>query len=136
MNSKILIVDDSEETFLALTGHLAQIGFQNFLHAESGQEAFDVLTDLKQKDAPIELVFLNWNIRKLNGFEFIKLCRRSSQFKLLPIVLLVGQTDQHNLARGMKMGASDHLMKPISRMALEQKIKALLVPEKLFSRHG
>jgi two-component system chemotaxis response regulator CheY len=124
-NSKILVIDDYETIRVILKNTLAELGYKNVHEARNGKEAFEMLTDVATEKEPYEILFLDWNMPKMNGFEFLKLCRQNPRFKNLPIVMITAESEHNNIIRVMKMGATDYIVKPINKKVLKKKIETI-----------
>src|SRR5260370_40222900 len=58
-----------------------------------------------------DLVLLDVNLPKLNGFE---VCRRLRHAAATPIILLTARDEEEDVLRGLQLGADDYVTKPFS----------------------
>lgn len=114
---RILVVDDDVEL----------VGLLQFALANAGYEvvtAFDGASALEQfaTHAP-DLVVLDVNLPRLDGFEVLEALRRDST---VPVMMLTVRADEEDEVRGLDLGADDYLRKPFSPRALLARVRALL----------
>jgi DNA-binding response OmpR family regulator len=115
---KILIVDD-DPTLRSLVAYaFRQEGFL-VLEAIDGPAALQAIDD----EAP-ELVVLDVNLPRMNGFEIVK--RMRSEQVEIPVLLLTARSDEEDQIRGLELGADDYLTKPFSPRTLIARVHALL----------
>ena len=79
VSMNVLIVDDFATMRRILRNILKQLGFTNFVEAEDGTTALEVLE--KQK---IDLIISDWNMPKMTGLELLKAVRSNKKLKGLP----------------------------------------------------
>jgi two-component system LytT family response regulator len=114
---KTIIVDDEKLARDVLREHLSgRVEIDIVAECENGFEAVKAITELKP-----DLVFLDVQMPKLNGFEVLELVDHK------PAVVFVTAYDQYAI-KAFEVHAVDYLMKPFSRDRLEQSLKR--VPEK------
>jgi two-component system NtrC family response regulator len=107
--AKILIVDDNLSFRAVLSETLASFNHEIF-EAGSGEEALEAITDMTP-----HLVFLDLRMPGIGGLELLKKFRENPLFESIPVVILTAYADSANTIEAMKLGAFDHLTKPISR---------------------
>ena len=73
-----------------------------------------------------ELVFLDVNLRSLNGLEVCRRLRREPVLAGVPIVMLSAAAQRDDVLRGMAAGATQYLTKPFSPVRLLSLVEALL----------
>jgi DNA-binding NtrC family response regulator len=110
--AKILIVDDDASFRGGLAETLSDLGHES-LSAASGEAAFEQF-------ANADLVFLDLRLGGMDGMELLRRIRPDHPH--LPVVILTAYADSANTIEAMKLGAFDHLTKPIGR----EDVKAVL----------
>jgi CheY-like chemotaxis protein len=106
VSKRILIVDDVLSMLLALLAGLEQMGYE-VTTASSGQSALQQLP----KNPP-DLVVLDIAMPGMDGWEVFEEIRKISS---VPIIMLSGfHISAEDLRRGVEMGVSAYLSKPIS----------------------
>jgi CheY-like chemotaxis protein len=111
-----LLVDDDKVFHLLGIRALQRIGFTNdqIQTALNGKEAMEILNDPGNKQPDIILLDLNMPI--MNGFEFLEVFRTLSVEKRnsAKIVVLSSSNNPVDIARAMKLGATQYLTKPLT----------------------
>ncbi|QGY40309.1 response regulator [Pseudodesulfovibrio cashew] len=103
---KILLVDD-EERLLSTTKKLFEkIGIQA-LTASSGREALEVL-DANE----VHVVFLDLKMPGMDGMETLQRIKKT--YPLIEVIILTGHATMETAVEGLKLGALDYLIKPVS----------------------
>ena len=115
---KILVVDDDLELLRLIAFALRQAGYM-VLEAQDGPQALAVF----ERERP-DLVLLDVNLPRLNGFEVLKKLRAASEG--LPVMMLTVRTGEEDQVRGLDLGADDYLGKPFSPRTLLARVRALL----------
>jgi predicted signal transduction protein with EAL and GGDEF domain len=98
------------------------------LEAENGQEA---LTLFNQHEP--DLVFLDVDMPKLNGFEVCTAIRRTPRGQSLPILIATGANDNRSIDQGFEAGATQYKTKPINWALLSRDVKYMLRAAEAFA---
>lgn len=119
--ASILVVDDMEESLVALQAVLSPLG-QRVVTARSGEAALKAM--LRERFA---VVLLDVLMPGMDGFETAQNIKRLDQTKNVPIILLTGtDVDTDYAYRGYALGAADFLAKPIDPWVLRTKVNVFL----------
>ncbi|HYS57671.1 MAG TPA: response regulator, partial [Burkholderiales bacterium] len=116
---KILIVDDSATIRAALKGLLERMS-HSVVEAEDGEKALQMF----QQDQP-DLVLIDVMMPVMDGYEAARRMRESSPDEWVPIIFLSSKEDDQDLDRAIEAGGDDYLVKPVSYVVLNAKIRAL-----------
>jgi two-component system phosphate regulon response regulator PhoB len=73
-----------------------------------------------------ELVFLDVELRSLNGLEVCRRLRREPRLAGVPIVMLSAAAQRDDVLRGVAAGATQYLTKPFSPVRLLSLVEGLL----------
>jgi two-component system, OmpR family, alkaline phosphatase synthesis response regulator PhoP len=119
MKIKILLVDSENDIVEFLQYNLEKEGFE-VIPAYDGIEA---LEKIKQKP---NLIILDIMMPKLDGFEVYKKIRENNQYKDIPIIFLTAKSGEIDEIKGLELGASDYIQKPISPKKLVARVKSNL----------
>lgn len=111
---KALIVDDDRAIRRTLELHLMDEGFE-VLTAGDGQEGVDIA--LAER---VDMVLLDLRLPKLDGFEVLKQIKRHKP--ALPVVMITAYDDMHTAIEAIRLGAIDHLGKPLDLDQLDEVI--------------
>jgi len=114
---KILIVDDGDETLIALDSILEDQGL-DIIKATLGDDA---LLQLLKHD--IAIILLNVQRQEMDGFETAELIRSNFKAKHTPIIFLTSFIKEQKLIfKGYTAGPVDYLTKPVNANMLRSKI--------------
>ena len=114
---RILVVDDDRVLADVITFMLRKEGF-DVIQAYDGTSA---LERWKQEDP--DLLILDVNLPKLDGFE---VCRRIRSQSDTPVLMLTVKGDEEDVLGGFEIGADDYIVKPFSPSQLVARVKAIL----------
>ncbi|MBT6332198.1 MAG: response regulator, partial [Halieaceae bacterium] len=123
----ILVCDDDPTVRLLARECLESAGME-VLEAENGQEA---LTLFNQHEP--DLVFLDVDMPKLNGFEVCTAIRRTPRGQSLPILIATGANDNRSIDQGFEAGATQYKTKPINWALLSRDVKYMLRAAEAFA---
>ena len=85
----------------------------------STEEALDIL----RGNEPVDIVLLDVQMPGINGFEAIPLIREIDAHRMTPIIMLTGDSSHESHHRGLLLGASDYVFKPVSPDILRLRLK-------------
>ena len=120
MGARILIAEDEEALAILLRYNLEAEGYA-VDHAARGDEA-----DLRLREAPPDLLLLDWMMPGLSGIEICRRLRSREATSRLPVILLTARGEESERVRGLQTGADDYVVKPFSVPELMARIRALL----------
>ena len=110
---RILIVDDSSLVRLYYRNILERAGFE-VEQAINGIEAIE-----KVQTQAFDLVVVDVNMPKMDGFSFLRALRRSApSVATLPALVITTESSQHDLDDARSAGANFYLVKPVSEADL------------------
>jgi DNA-binding NtrC family response regulator len=107
--SKILIVEDDAGFASGLAEAIRDFGHEAIV-ASSGEEALACFDEIGPA-----LVFLDLRLRGMHGLDVLRDLKSDSGRAAVPVVILTAFADAANTIEAMKLGAFDHLTKPIGR---------------------
>ena len=114
---KILVVDDDRVLADVITFMLRKEGF-SVIQAHDGAAALEHWENEKP-----DLIVLDVNLPKINGFE---VCRRIRAQSTTPILMLTVRGEEDDIVSGLEIGADDYIVKPFSPRQLAARVKAIL----------
>jgi twitching motility two-component system response regulator PilH len=115
----ILIVDDSATHRQYLSDLLAKNGYK-VSTAESADEAL-----AKAKQLRPDLVLMDVVMPGQNGFQATRTLSKDEATKQIPVIICTSKGQDTDRAWGIKQGARDYIVKPVSGPELLAKISAL-----------
>jgi len=116
---KILVVDDSQTIRTALRGLLERMG-HSVIEAEDGEKALQSY----RRDRP-GLVLIDVAMPRMDGYQAARQMRATGADEWLPIIFLSSKESDQDLDRAIEAGGDDYLVKPVSYVVLNAKIRAL-----------
>ena len=119
---RILIADDDAFIRVPLEWILAQEGFEPDTAAD-GDECME-----KLRSDPPDLVVLDVMMPGLDGFEVCRRMKDDPKLRQVPVLLLSARGREHDLERGLALGAAEYMTKPYSPTDLMLRIRGLLDP--------
>lgn len=119
MTGNILIVDDCSTTRKIIAFYLKGAGY-NTITAANGVEAIEKLVTTK-----VDFIITDLNMPQMDGIELLKWIRSNTTFKDLPLVILTTEQDDLSRAKGMSIGASAFLTKPITKELLINEVREI-----------
>ena len=119
--ARVLIIDDDEAFRQALAETVQDLGHEA-LQASRAERAFELVSQA-------DLIFLDQKMPGLSGIEFLQEAKPP-----VPVIVLTAFASSANTIGAIKLGAFDHLTKPIGRRDLESVLeRALAKPATLTS---
>jgi predicted Zn finger-like uncharacterized protein len=118
---KCLIVDDSP-FFRELTGDILKALEVDFLFAEDGEEALRIIREVRP-----ELVLLDLNLPKKNGYELIREVREDKDLRQVRLLAMSGVfRKSEEIGEAYRVGADDFIGKSFKPEQLLERVKKLL----------
>jgi DNA-binding response OmpR family regulator len=120
MPKSILVVDDEPNISLSLQFLMSQAGYE-VSTASDGEEALQAM-----ENAPPDLILLDVNMPKRNGFEVCETIRANDLWSDVRIVMLTAKGRDIEKEQGLALGADDYITKPFSTQEVVAKVKEML----------
>ena len=112
-----LVVDDSSVIRKVARRILEGLEFQ-IVEAEDGEQALEAC----RRQLP-EAILLDWNMPKMDGYEFLRLLRRLPDGDRPKVVFCTTENDVAHIARALHAGANEYIMKPFDKEIVEAKFQ-------------
>ena len=123
---QILVVEDDISDSFLLTRQLAQAEMDDHvIFIGDGKEALDFLL---QASIPPIAVFLDLHLPGLSGVDLLERIRQESRLQAMPVIVMTGFNDPHDMKKCIRLGVTAYLQKPI-KLATFIKTIAHLFPE-------
>jgi putative two-component system response regulator len=116
MDTKILVVDDSKTDMIIIKSILNDY---NLLFANDGIEALEII----EKDSNIDIMILDLNMPRMNGFEVLKAMNSKPEYKKIVTLILTNYDEAENEIKGLDLGAVDYIRKPLNLESLRKRIE-------------
>src|SRR5690554_2199776 len=114
--AKVLIVDDSPTETYKLTSMLEKSGHE-VLTAETGEDGIAVA----KKELP-DVVLMDIVMPGLNGFQATRQLTKAPETAHIPVIIVTTKDQQTDRVWGMRQGAKDFLVKPVTAETLTAEI--------------
>ncbi|MBD5559238.1 MAG: chemotaxis protein CheV [Clostridia bacterium] len=118
-NSPIMIVEDSMLLSAMILEALHKAGYTNTIKKDNGQEAWEYLRELKQRQADgermedmVSLVISDIEMPQMDGHRLAKLMKDDDNLKGIPIVIFSSLVNDEMRRKGEELGVDDQLSKP------------------------
>ncbi|HTY39054.1 MAG TPA: response regulator [Bacteroidota bacterium] len=116
MSKTVLVVDDSATVRKFVSVSLEMQGFDVTVACD-GMDALEQLPKRK-----FDLVITDLNMPNMDGFEFIRALRESTDYHELPVIILSSLSDQTNKETGSQLGVSSYVVKPFSLEKIQYEV--------------
>lgn len=118
--TKILCVEDNEDNLYMLQRRLTRAGFEVKVAMDGAQGVEWAKTLLP------DLIVMDLNLPKLDGFEATRRLKNQPETKHIPIIVLSAHDREKNREKALAAGCDEFESKPTDFEALVQKIRSLL----------
>jgi two-component system, chemotaxis family, chemotaxis protein CheY len=82
----------------------------------------DGLKVLEEHAGEVDLILLDWEMPKMNGYEFLKTVKGDSRYRSIPVIMLTTVSQKEKMIDAIRSGAKQYLTKPFSSETLLTKI--------------
>jgi chemosensory pili system protein ChpA (sensor histidine kinase/response regulator) len=120
VHKTIMVVDDSVTVRKVMTRFLEREGY-NVVTAKDGVDALQLLQD----ELP-DLMLLDIEMPRMDGFEVAKNVRSTSRMRHLPIIMITSRTGDKHRQHALSIGVNEYLGKPYQEDVLLKTMEALL----------
>ena len=124
-NSKMLVVDDQVNMRNVLTYTLNEIGYHNIISTDSAFSALDIILESAKKGEPFDIIFSDWNMPDMSGYDLLKSVKKSDLFKETFFVLVTTVAEKDKIIKSIKLGLNEYIIKPYKTEDIRKKIEKL-----------
>lgn len=117
---KILLIED-EEDIAALIQLQAEISEYELIIETNGNSG--LLAVAREKP---DIIILDLMLPGLSGLKVCQKIKSDPMFQRIPIIIISAKSEEHDVIRGLEIGADDYVTKPFSPKILFSKILAVL----------
>ena len=118
--ASILVIEDDSSLRDTLRIHLSSAGYSVRIAADATEAIRSILTGVP------DLILSDVTLPYMDGFELLEVLRRDETTRSTPVILLTGLVDDDNYVRGIRLGATAYLTKPVLRDELLKTISGAL----------
>jgi len=119
---RIIHVDDVNYSLVSVKNRLNKIF--DVIPANSSIKLYELL----EKLIP-DLILLDADMPEIDGYETIKGLKANDHFAHIPVVFLTGRSDRASVVKGLSLGASDYIFKPVQTEKLIETLDNILNPK-------
>jgi twitching motility two-component system response regulator PilH len=116
----ILIVDDSPTEVHVIRRVLEKHGYQT-ASAGDGAEGIRLARAMKP-----DLIFMDIVMPGVNGYQATRALANDPETRRIPVIMVTSKSQETDRIWGMRQGAVDYLVKPVSPAQLVEKAQAAL----------
>ncbi|ROR34175.1 response regulator transcription factor [Inmirania thermothiophila] len=118
--ARVLIVDDSPTEIHIISTMLERNGYE-VLSATSGEEG----VEMARSQRP-DLILMDIVMPGLNGFQATRQIARDPQTAGIPVIIVSSKGQESDKVWGLRQGAKDYIVKPVTEPELLAKVRAVL----------
>jgi DNA-binding response OmpR family regulator len=117
---RVLHIDDEAPIRMLSRVNLGAEGME-VIEAADGR----IGLQLAKREQP-DLILLNVNLPRLDGWQVAEALRKDQETREIPIVFLTGRAELRDRVRGFDLGAVDYVLKPFNPIELAPRLRGLL----------
>lgn len=121
----LLVVEDDEVDLMTMKRGLQKADVVHQMTvARDGAEALRVLRDGVMSTAR-RLIFLDLNMPKMNGLEFLRELRSDSKLSLTPVIVLTTSAEESDRAAAHRLNCAGYFLKPLEFSVFVELLKSI-----------
>jgi two-component system chemotaxis response regulator CheY len=122
MNLKrFLVIDDSAAMRQLITFALRRMGQVEIVEATDGVDALK-----KLPEGSYDLIITDINMPVMDGLKLVKLLKSNPTYRNIPVIIITTEGACEDRERGLALGATAYIAKPIQTSNLLEKVKEIL----------
>lgn len=118
--SKILVADDNIQNCELLDAYLSSEGYEISI-VNDGQQTLEFVA----KQHP-DLILLDIMMPRMSGYEVCRQLKTDTKTRNIPILMVTALAEMGDIERAVQAGAEDFLTKPVNKLELTTRVRALL----------
>lgn len=123
----ILLADDDADDCSFFEEALKEVSSETELTiTRDGVELMTLLDETVTEPPPPDVIFLDLNMPRKNGFECLKEIRETLKWKNIPVVIFSTSANVDTIERAYSLGANCYIRKPSSHQLLKKAIESVL----------
>jgi len=126
LDLKVYIIDDLESMRKIIKYNLLHIGFKNIDDCEYPIQALQKIKKAFHQGCPYQLLICDLTMPKLSGIELVQQLRQDDNFRSLPILMVISNSDRKDAEKIISQGANALIIKPFSKEQLKEKIDKIM----------
>ena len=126
-NVRVLLVDDNKVRRQPITEYIRSWGAVP-VEAASAKEALSILKESITDRAQVNLVLIELNLRRMNGFDLAREIKRVESLRSIPIIISTSFGNPGDGRTCRDIGIEGYLTKPIRERNLRRTVESVLWP--------
>jgi CheY-like chemotaxis protein len=120
----ILLVEDDIVDAMTVKRALSDIKVTNALFTVgNGEEALEYLKDSNNEQPGI--IFLDLNMPKMNGIEFLKVMKNDNSMKRVPVIVLTTSQIEQDKIESFDLGVAGYMIKPVDYLQFVETMRTI-----------
>jgi len=114
-NTPIVIAEDSIVLAKMIMESLSKAGFTNITKFDNGQEAWDFIETVKNREdvkEKVSLVITDIEMPVMDGHRLTKLIKSDAKLKKIPVIIFSSMINEALYLKGKQLGADEQISKP------------------------
>lgn len=124
MRQRVYLVDDDEDDRFFAEQGLSENADCEIIFFTNGEELIRHLQHLSGPQFP-NLIFLDLNMPRMNGFETLEVLKTNPQWGTIPVIVLTTSNSTREKEKVLALGAMDFLTKPSDFTRLTEVLASL-----------
>lgn len=111
----ILIAEDSALLNKLIVDSLKKAGYENLIHTENGQQAWDVIEECRREgtlEQHVKCVITDIEMPIMDGHRLTKLIKENDDTRDIPVIIFSSLVNEEMKRKGKALGANAQLSKP------------------------
>lgn len=117
----VMVVDDSVTVRKVTSRFLERQGMEVLL----AKDGVDAITQLQEIERIPDVMLLDIEMPRMDGFEVASRVRHHSRLKDIPIIMITSRTGEKHRERALSLGVNDYMGKPYQETVLLETIQSL-----------
>ncbi|MEA3225512.1 MAG: response regulator [Planctomycetota bacterium] len=108
----ILLVEDDQTDVVTTKRALKELNITNDLvHKVDGEGALEYLRD--ESNIRPCVIFLDLNLPKMNGFEFMEIVKSDNSLKKIPVIIVTASDTDESVTKSFDLAAAGYVLKAV-----------------------
>ncbi len=120
----ILFIEDDAIEVMKFNRVLTTLKMNHkIIEANNGEEALAILNG---KEIIPDIIFLDLNMPRINGIEFLQILKKDDYLKYIPSIILTTSNNHKDVMECYKIGIAGYMLKPLKYDEYVERIKRML----------
>src|ERR1017187_2488222 len=109
LDTYILMIDDSPADRDNLRTQLHVLGYTNIIECNDGREGLEKLRLAKQTKNLFDVIFCDWNMPNMTGFDLLRQVRAEFATDKLPFIFVTSKQEAGDVIEAVMAGATNYV---------------------------